>query len=171
MIPMWLSEQFYCQRDRWINDLNMHASIIHRWNSSHVGHCTYLYSAAFYFMPGPSVIEGHGAFSRGRGLQTAIDSVSDPNALLFLCDVDMTFSVEFLRRCSLNAVPGLRVYFPVPFSWDLLCIFLFDVKVPMLDFVNILRRIKRSAFFFYYCWLFFFFPRSIPFSLYRNFLH
>eukprot|EP00047_Mylnosiga_fluctuans_P015931 m.50401 g.50401 ORF g.50401 m.50401 type:complete len:440 (-) comp6222_c0_seq1:15-1334(-) len=71
--------------------------------------------------PGPelcaTVVPADGEFTRGRGLQTAASAVKDPQAILFLCDVDMHFNSEFVRRCARNAVPGLRAYFPVPFSY------------------------------------------------------
>lgn len=59
-----------------------------------------------------------GEFSRGRGLQAAADAVAGVSAdsVLFFCDVDMKFTVEFMRRCAINPLPGQRVYFPVPFS-------------------------------------------------------
>lgn len=56
-----------------------------------------------------------GNFSRGIALSLAADEF-DRTALLFLCDVDLIFSKEFVDRCRTNTVLGKRVYFPIMFS-------------------------------------------------------
>ena len=56
-----------------------------------------------------------GNFSRGIALSLAADEF-DKTALLFLCDVDLIFSNEFINRCRMNTALGKQVYFPIMFS-------------------------------------------------------
>ncbi|XP_020610208.1 chondroitin sulfate synthase 1-like [Orbicella faveolata] len=56
-----------------------------------------------------------GTFSRGIALSVAATKF-DQTALLFLCDVDLIFNLEFIDRCRLNTALGKRVYFPIMFS-------------------------------------------------------
>ena len=56
-----------------------------------------------------------GNFSRGIALSLAADKF-DQTALLFLCDVDLIFNLEFIDRCRMNTALGKRVYFPIMFS-------------------------------------------------------
>ena len=56
------------------------------------------------------------SFSRGRALQIGIRSWKSGDVLLFMCDVDIIFNVDFLERCRLNSEKTKRVYYPIVFS-------------------------------------------------------
>ncbi|KAK3090177.1 hypothetical protein FSP39_009750 [Pinctada imbricata] len=55
-------------------------------------------------------------FSRGRALQIGIMNWKSGDVLLFMCDVDIIFNVDFLERCRLNTERTKRVYYPMVFS-------------------------------------------------------
>ncbi|XP_035702067.1 chondroitin sulfate synthase 1 [Folsomia candida] len=54
-------------------------------------------------------------FARGQALETGISQCNDED-LLFLIDVDLTFSADVLRRVNLNTKQGRQAYFPIVFS-------------------------------------------------------
>ena len=69
------------------------------------------------------VIDAPGDFARGNGLHRGTERFQD-NELMFLVDVDLDISTDYLQRCRLNTIRGKQVYFPVFF------------KLYMPDFVN-----------------------------------
>ncbi|XP_036402988.1 chondroitin sulfate N-acetylgalactosaminyltransferase 2 [Megalops cyprinoides] len=55
-------------------------------------------------------------FSRGRGLDIGAHAWKKGDVLMFFCDVDIYFTLEFLNTCRLNSTPNKRVFYPVVFS-------------------------------------------------------
>ena len=49
------------------------------------------------------------SFARGYGLQTGIENTQFPDAIIFLCDVDMIFNAEFLHRCAATTIKNHQV--------------------------------------------------------------
>ncbi|KAL4660762.1 chondroitin sulfate synthase 1-like [Arapaima gigas] len=56
-----------------------------------------------------------GPFSRALALEIGSSHFSN-DSLLFYCDVDLLFTVDFLNRCRANTVLGQQTYFPIIFS-------------------------------------------------------
>jgi chondroitin sulfate synthase len=59
-----------------------------------------------------SILDVNGEFARGIGLHKGATHFND-NQLLFLVDVDLEISPEFLKRCRLNTIRNKQVYFPI----------------------------------------------------------
>ena len=62
-----------------------------------------------------TVVDSPGEFARGVGLHRGVEQFND-NDLLFLVDVDLDISTDFLQRCRLNTIPKKQVYFPIFFK-------------------------------------------------------
>ena len=62
-----------------------------------------------------NVIDVQGEFARGVGLHQGLTKFAK-DQLVFVVDVDLDISTEFLQRCRLNTVQGKMVYFPIFFK-------------------------------------------------------
>lgn len=78
-----------------------------------------------------SVVDIQGEFARGVGLHHGLNRFAK-DQLVFVVDVDLDISTEFLQRCRLNTVLGKLVYFPVFF------------KLYNQEFVNRYHRANHS---------------------------
>ena len=58
-----------------------------------------------------TIISGRGKFSRGRALHSAMSHMKGGD-LVFLCDVDLIVTRDFLYRCRANTKRGKKVYYP-----------------------------------------------------------
>ncbi|XP_010899823.1 chondroitin sulfate N-acetylgalactosaminyltransferase 2 isoform X1 [Esox lucius] len=55
-------------------------------------------------------------FSRGRGLDIGAQAWKKGDVLMFFCDVDIYFTLDYLNTCRLHTAPNKRVFYPVVFS-------------------------------------------------------
>eukprot|EP00063_Salmo_salar_P034610 XP_014009445.1 PREDICTED: chondroitin beta-1,4-N-acetylgalactosaminyltransferase 2 isoform X1 [Salmo salar] len=55
-------------------------------------------------------------FSRGRGLDIGARAWKKGDVLMFFCDVDIYFTLDYLNTCLLHTAPNKRVFYPVVFS-------------------------------------------------------
>lgn len=62
-----------------------------------------------------TVVDVQGDFARGVGLDHGLGKFGK-DSLVFVVDVDLDISTDFLQRCRLNTVQGKMVYFPVFFK-------------------------------------------------------
>uniref|UniRef100_H2Y7A6 Hexosyltransferase n=1 Tax=Ciona savignyi TaxID=51511 RepID=H2Y7A6_CIOSA len=57
-----------------------------------------------------------GEFSRGKALQMGVESLKGDNPLMFLCDVDIGFTPQYLDQCRSYTRAGSSVFYPIVFS-------------------------------------------------------
>lgn len=62
-----------------------------------------------------NIIDTQGDFARATGLHKGVERFKEDD-LLFLVDVDLDISTDFLQRCRLNTIHGKQVYFPIFFK-------------------------------------------------------
>ncbi len=58
-----------------------------------------------------TILEGQGAFSRGKALHNGIVHIP-AKEIVFICDVDMKIEPAFFGRCQKNTIQSKRVYYP-----------------------------------------------------------
>lgn len=69
-----------------------------------------------YQYPHMKVLGINETFSRGRALLLGAVNWKGADVVMFFCDVDIVFTVDFLERCRLNTIRKKRVYYPIVFS-------------------------------------------------------
>uniref|UniRef100_A0A673VY79 Hexosyltransferase n=1 Tax=Salmo trutta TaxID=8032 RepID=A0A673VY79_SALTR len=52
-------------------------------------------------------------FSRGRGLDIGAHTWKKGDVLMFFCDVDIYFTLDYLNTCRLHTAPNKRVFYPL----------------------------------------------------------
>ncbi|KAK8403907.1 hypothetical protein O3P69_000158 [Scylla paramamosain] len=57
-----------------------------------------------------------GEFSRSRGVNVGVEAMTSDVEIVFLCDVDVSVTRDFLVRCLASPAQGREVFFPVLFS-------------------------------------------------------
>ena len=62
-----------------------------------------------------TVLDIRGDFARGVGLHHGMEKFQE-DQLMFIVDVDLDISTDFLQRCRLNTIKGKQIYFPVFFK-------------------------------------------------------
>lgn len=62
-----------------------------------------------------TIIDTEGEFARGVGLHKGIEQFKNEE-LVFVVDIDLDISTNFLQRCRLNTIRGKQVYFPIFFK-------------------------------------------------------
>lgn len=55
-------------------------------------------------------------FNKGLAIQRSVEQWKNGNDIMFMCDVDVHFGQDFLKRCAFHTAFGKAVYFPIVFS-------------------------------------------------------
>ena len=86
-------------------------------------------------------IEKNGNFSRGGGLLAGSQAWSRGNVLMYFCDVDIHFKIDFLQRCRLNSAPAAKVYYPIVFSmYNPELVYRNEPEIPKLEERFVIQR-------------------------------
>ena len=62
-----------------------------------------------------NIVDTQGEFARGVGLHKGIEQFKNED-LVFIVDIDLDISTNFLQHCRLNTVHGKQAYFPIFFK-------------------------------------------------------
>lgn len=71
-------------------------------------------------------------FSRGRGLDIGAHDWKRGDVLMFFCDVDIHFTLEFLNTCRLHAAPSRSLLYTLFLRFIVLIIFLYELSLNIL---------------------------------------